>query len=79
MLLQACCALSLLCHPVVVGSRPGQVCGRRIVRFLCACVVQVKSFARRIHPEALTALAELFLVNGDMSAWMYTGSQVRGW
>lgn len=36
---------------------------------------QVKSFARRIHPEALSALAELFLVNGDMSAWLYTGSQ----
>jgi len=38
---------------------------------------QVKGFARRIHPEALSALAELFLVNGDMSAWLYTGSQVR--
>ncbi|KAF5842707.1 SacI homology domain-containing protein [Dunaliella salina] len=35
----------------------------------------VKGFARRIHPEALSALAELFLVNGDMSAWLYTGSQ----
>jgi hypothetical protein len=40
----------------------------------------VKAFARRISPEALSAAAELFLVNGDMSAWLYTGSQVyRGW
>jgi hypothetical protein len=27
--------------------------------------------------QALAALAELFLVNGDMCAWLYTGSQVR--
>ncbi len=38
-----------------------------------------KAFARRINPEALSAMAELFLVNGDMSAWLYTGSQVREW
>jgi hypothetical protein len=38
-------------------------------------VLQVRGFARCIHPEALSALAELFLVNGDMSAWLYTGSQ----
>jgi hypothetical protein len=37
--------------------------------------MQVKTFARRINPDALSALAELFLVNGDMSAWLYTGSQ----
>lgn len=37
-----------------------------------------QAFARRIHPEALSAMAELFLVSGDMSAWLYTGSQVRG-
>jgi len=35
----------------------------------------VKRFGKRISPEALSALAELFLVNGDMSAWLYTGSQ----
>ncbi len=37
-----------------------------------------QAFARRIHPEALSAMAELFLVSGDMSAWLYTGSQVTG-
>uniref|UniRef100_A0A7S0RVH0 Uncharacterized protein n=1 Tax=Chlamydomonas leiostraca TaxID=1034604 RepID=A0A7S0RVH0_9CHLO len=41
----------------------------------CMFRAKVRSFARRIHPEALTSLAELFLVNGDMSAWLYTGSQ----
>eukprot|EP00983_Pelagomonas_calceolata_P036327 1133533-Pelagomonas_calceolata.AAC.3 len=43
----------------------------------CMFSSKVKGFARRIHPEALSALAELFLVNGDMSAWLYTGSQLR--
>ena len=32
-----------------------------------------KKFGRRMHPEALSAMAELFLVNGDLSAWLYTG------
>ncbi|KAL6757783.1 SacI homology domain-containing protein [Haematococcus lacustris] len=41
----------------------------------CMFGASVKGFARRIHPEALFALAELFLVNGDMSAFLYTGSQ----
>ncbi len=31
---------------------------------------------KRIHAEALSVLAELFLVAGDMCAWLYTGSQV---
>lgn len=30
---------------------------------------------KRIHGEALSVLAELFLVAGDMCAWLYTGSQ----
>ena len=34
-----------------------------------------KKFGRRISPELLSAAAELFLVNGDLSAWLYTGSQ----
>lgn len=38
---------------------------------------KVHTVSRRIHPEALSVLAELFLVNGDMCAWLYTGSQVR--
>ncbi|GIL81031.1 hypothetical protein Vretimale_9264 [Volvox reticuliferus] len=36
---------------------------------------KVHTISRRIHPEALSVLAELFLVNGDMCAWLYTGSQ----
>ncbi|GFR51195.1 hypothetical protein Agub_g13542 [Astrephomene gubernaculifera] len=36
---------------------------------------KVAPISRRIHPEALSVLAELFLVNGDMCAWLYTGSQ----
>ncbi|KXZ46422.1 hypothetical protein GPECTOR_43g858 [Gonium pectorale] len=36
---------------------------------------KVASISRRVHPEALSMLAELFLVNGDMCAWLYTGSQ----
>jgi hypothetical protein len=44
----------------------------------CMLKASVRAFARRIHPDALSAAAELFLVNGDMSAWLYTGSQVRG-
>lgn len=35
---------------------------------------KVKYFARRINPAALSAIAELFLMNGDMCAWLYTGS-----
>lgn len=35
---------------------------------------KVKHFARRINPAALSAIAELFLMNGDMCAWLYTGS-----
>lgn len=35
---------------------------------------KVASFARRINNAALSALAELFLMNGDMCAWLYTGS-----
>jgi hypothetical protein len=27
-----------------------------------------------INPAALSAIAELFLMNGDMCAWLYTGS-----
>lgn len=37
---------------------------------------KVKLFGRRVSPEALYAMAELFLTNGDMCAWLYTGSQV---
>ena len=40
---------------------------------------KVKKFQRRVNPEALSVLAELFLTNGDMCAWLYTGSQVRRW
>ena len=35
---------------------------------------QVRHFTRRINPGALSAMAELFLMNGDMCAWLYTGS-----
>jgi hypothetical protein len=38
--------------------------------------VDAKRFGKRIVPEALYMLAELFLVNGDLSAFLYTGSQV---
>lgn len=31
-------------------------------------------FGRRVNPLALNAIAELFLMNGDMCAWLYTGS-----
>lgn len=37
---------------------------------------KVRLFGRRVSPEALYAMAELFLTNGDMCAWLYTGSQV---
>ena len=36
---------------------------------------QVRHFARRVHPAALAAVAELFLMNGDMCAWLYTGER----
>lgn len=39
--------------------------------------MQVRKFGKRVHPDALGAIAELFLVAGDMTAWLYTGSQVR--
>ena len=35
---------------------------------------KVSYFARRVNPVALSAIAELFLMNGDMCAWLYTGS-----
>jgi hypothetical protein len=35
---------------------------------------QVRHFALRVNPRALSAIAELFLMNGDMCAWLYTGS-----
>ena len=35
---------------------------------------KVSNFAQRINPAALSAMAELFLMNGDMCAWLYTGS-----
>ena len=38
----------------------------------------VKKFKKRVNTEALSALAELFMINGDLSAWLYTGSQVGG-
>jgi hypothetical protein len=37
----------------------------------------VRHFARRINPSALSAMAELFLMNGDMCAWLYTGETGR--
>lgn len=37
--------------------------------------VDAKKFGRRMSSELLSASAELFLVNGDLSAWLYTGSQ----
>ncbi len=43
----------------------------------CMLKSSARQFQRRISPSALSAMAELFLVNGDMSAWLYTGSQVR--
>lgn len=39
---------------------------------LCA---SVKKFGKRVSPEALRVMAELFLVSGDLCAWLYTGSQ----
>lgn len=41
---------------------------------LRVAVGQVRRFARMINPAALSAIAELFLMNGDMCAWLYTGS-----
>ncbi|KAF8060490.1 SAC9 [Scenedesmus sp. PABB004] len=35
---------------------------------------RVRGFARRVSPAALSGLAELFMMNGDMCAWLYTGS-----
>lgn len=35
---------------------------------------RVRHFARVINAPALSAIAELFLMNGDMCAWLYTGS-----
>lgn len=32
-----------------------------------------RRFQARISPDALSAIAELFLINGDLSAWLYTG------
>ena len=37
-------------------------------------LARVPYFARRVSPAALSAAAELFLMNGDMCAWLYTGS-----
>eukprot|EP00798_Chlamydomonas_sp_ICE-L_P004469 gene4469-14627_t len=39
----------------------------------CMMAAGVKKFGRRIHPDALYSMAELNLINGDMSAWLYTG------
>lgn len=36
--------------------------------------VSVKRFGRRVSTEALSAMAELFLLNGDLCAYLYTGS-----
>ncbi|KAG1680617.1 hypothetical protein FOA52_015066 [Chlamydomonas sp. UWO 241] len=33
------------------------------------------TFAARVRRDALSASAELFMVSGDMNAWLYTGSQ----
>jgi len=41
----------------------------------CMFRASVGQFGRRINHDALSALAEVFLVNGDMIAWLYTGSQ----
>eukprot|EP00882_Tetradesmus_deserticola_P024707 GHRQ01027017.1.p1 GENE.GHRQ01027017.1~~GHRQ01027017.1.p1 ORF type:complete len:268 (+),score=148.12 GHRQ01027017.1:721-1524(+) len=35
---------------------------------------RVRRFARVINAPALSGIAELFLMNGDMCAWLYTGS-----
>jgi hypothetical protein len=35
---------------------------------------RVRHFARVINAPALSGIAELFLMNGDMCAWLYTGS-----
>jgi hypothetical protein len=37
-------------------------------------LARVRPFARRVSPAALGCLAELFLTNGDLCAWLYTGS-----
>jgi hypothetical protein len=37
-------------------------------------LARVRAFARRTSPAALGAIAELFLTNGDLCAWLYTGS-----
>jgi hypothetical protein len=38
----------------------------------------VRHFTRRINPGALSAISELFLMNGDMCAWIYTGAWLAG-
>ncbi len=40
----------------------------------CMMDASVERFGKRILPDALAAMAELFLVNGDMCAFLYTGS-----
>lgn len=41
---------------------------------LRSSAAKVRHFTRRINPSVLSAVAELFLMNGDMCAWLYTGS-----
>ncbi len=38
---------------------------------------RVRTFSKRVLPEALSSLAELFLLNGDMSAYLYTGARIN--
>jgi len=40
----------------------------------CMLGARVGDFGARLLPEALANAAELFLANGDLQAWLYTGS-----
>lgn len=44
----------------------------------CMLRASVSHFKKRLKPEALTAMAELFLLNGDLSALLYTGGCLGG-
>ncbi|GLC42427.1 hypothetical protein PLESTB_001097500 [Pleodorina starrii] len=65
-------------HSRTDSGDAGSVPGDRFEPLTPWCMLRkgkVHTISRRVHPEALSVLAELFLVNGDMCAWLYTGSQ----
>lgn len=57
-----------------IPSRPVAHPVTRPLLWLPHSPTQVRRFARMINPAALSSIAELFLMNGDMCAWLYTGS-----